>query len=250
MYKLVAVKFIVIMIGLVLLFHSCIEEKVNDLDESLFGYQYFPLEIGKYWIYQVDSTIIDDVGASTIKSSSFVKEEITESYINELGETEYRIERSKSETLNGDYLITDAWKAELNENFASRTEENLRFIKMVFPISIDIDWNGNHFDELTRIDVAGERIWVYKDWGNYQVDAKGVELTVNGEAYSNSVIITQADFESDIEKRFSKEYYAPEIGLIKKEMIIFDTQCICPGETWFEKAEAGYTLNQILVEHN
>jgi len=250
MYKFLIYRSVIIIAVFALIFSSCQEDRVNDLDESLFGYQYFPLEIGKYWIYKVDSLIIDDVGQTVIQTSTFIKEEIASSYENEVGDMEYRIERSQSETRDGEYVITDAWKAEISATYAAKTEENLRFIKMVVPIDKDIDWRGNHFDELIRTDIAGERIWVYKDWGNYKVEANGIEFVVNEITYQDVVVIVQADFESDIERRYSKEYYAPDIGLIKKEMIIFDTQCICPGDTWFEKAQAGFTLKQNLLQHN
>lgn len=231
-------------------FSSCLEENTNSLDTSLFGYEYFPLEIGKYWLYQVDSTIIDEGGAKTLMSTFYIREEVVDKFQNNLGEDVFVIQKSKSDIPDGTFLVTDAWSAELNEDYAVRTEENLRFVKLVFPIDKDRNWEGNQFDELTRVDVAGELIWVYKDWGDYRVIADGIPVLANGKAYSDAVIIQQADFESDVELRQSTEYYAPNIGLIRKEMSILDTQCLCPGEEWIEKAEAGFILSQHLIESN
>lgn len=250
MYKYLTFRILILSCITLCVFHSCSEEKTIELDESIYGYHYFPLDIGKYWVYQIDSTIVDDAGSTILKTTSYVREEIESMYINENGVEEYRIERSYSKDLNGEYIVTDAWKAERNDSYASKTEENLRFIKLIFPIVKDADWSGNHFDELTRIDIAGERIWVYKDWGNYRIESRGKTIEVKGETYENVVEVLQSDFESDIERRYSKESYAPNVGLVKKEMIILDTQCICPDDSWFDKAEAGFILTQSLVEYN
>ena len=62
--------------------------------------------------------------------------------------------------------------------------------------------------------------------------------------YSNS--------ENVIELRFAKEQYAKNIGLIAKEYLILDTQCIedCIGMTWEEKAEQGFILRMKMIDYN
>jgi len=109
---------------------------------------------------------------------------------------------------------------------------------------------GNQFDELIDVLVADERVQVYKDWGDYECTAKGISLSAGGTNYQDVLTIQQGEFNSDIERRYAVEHYAPNVGLIKKEMEILDTQCVCPGETWIEKAEKGFTLVLELVEHN
>ncbi len=233
-----------------LFFSGCVDERSNNLDPSLFGYEYYPIEVGKYWIYQMDSTIIDDGGNTRIENTSFIKEEIIDTFQNNLGEAIFVIERSGSSTVDGNYVVTDAWTAEFNDDRAVKTEENLRFIKLIFPADIDVNWQGNQFDELIQVDVAGEQIWVYKDWGDYHIIATNSITWSNGVKYDNVIIVQQADFESEVERRFSKEYYAPNVGLVRREMTILDTQCLCPGDTWEEKAQAGFILKQQLIETN
>jgi len=220
------------------------------LDGSLFGYEYFPIDTTSYWIYQTDRTIIDDNGNTIINETEFVREAITEAFLNGSGDTIYRIERSIGETQAGPFFTSDIWTAEKTVNAAFRTEENLEFVKMVYPINVGSQWEGNNFDELIDVNVADESVKVYKDWGDYECTAKGISLIVNGVEYKDVLTILQGDFSSDIERRYAVEHYAPEVGLIKKEMIILDTQCVCEGETWLEKAERGFTLTQNLLEHN
>ncbi len=230
-------------------FYSC-EDQVKTLDDSLFDYEYFPTEVGKYWLYQVDSTVIYNQGSKTIKSKTFVREEVTEIFNSLENLPIYRIERSISDSIDGNYIIKDVWTAEKTEFAAFRTEENLRFNKMIFPLRLDQTWKGNLFDNLTEVNVAGEMIWVYKDWGDYTLKSKGLDRMVNGILYNDVATIIQADHDFAIERRFAIEHYAPGIGLIEKEMMIFDTQCECPSQTWEQKATSGYTMKQILLESN
>ena len=250
MFKYLITRVLPAFLLLTLLFISCGEDRSIDLDDSLSGFEYFPVEEGRYWVYKVDSTIVDDAGATIVETSSYIREEIDGSFLNALGDKVYILTRSISDSPMGEFRITDAWSVEMNETAAIRTEENLRFIKLRFPISQNAPWNGNQFDDLTLVDVAGESIWVYKDWGDYIISDRNISMTVGGEEYNRVIGVEQADFESDIELRLSKEYYAPGVGLILKEMTILDTQCLCPGESWEEKAEAGFILRQTLIDNN
>lgn len=235
---------------MILLLGSCSDEIDKNLDSSFFGYEYYPLEEGNFWIYRVDSLIIDDLGATQIKTHSYIKEEISDPYLNVEGDTMYKLVRSISDDPDGPFRISDVWTTQMTVTAAFRTEENLRFNKMSFPLELDKSWTGNLFDNLVEVSIAGEMIWVYKDWGEYQLIAKGIEHTVNDTSYEDVAVILQADHDFAIERRYSIEYYAAGVGLIEREMIIFDTQCACPGQSWEEKADAGFTLKQILLESN
>ncbi len=230
-------------------FLSCSEEN-KTLDNSFFGYEYYPLELGSYWIYRVQENFITNNGNAVQENSYFIREEITGNFVSPAGDTIYTLQRSRSDRMDGGFTTTDVWTAELNDKAAQRTEENLRFTKMIFPFQVGTTWQGNLFDELTTISVADVNVWVYKDWGDYEVTARGIELDVEGVNYNDVATVQQAKFQSDIELRDAVEYYAAGVGLIRKEMTILDTQCPCPGQTWLEKAEAGFTLVQTLVEHN
>ena len=226
---------------------SCGDE-TKRLDRSFFGYEYFPVEVGHTWIYKMDQTIVRSQGRDNVSNTFFLRERVTDSFINTVGDTIFVLERATSDAQNGTYIPTDVWTAELNEESAQRVEENLRFTKMIFPFRVGSTWEGNLFDGLTTVNIAEESVRVYKDWGDYEVTARDISMTVEGTEYPEVAVVDQANFESAIERRFSKEYYGSGVGLIKREMEIFDTQCICDGQDWIEKAEAGFMLTQSLVE--
>ena len=123
---------------------------------------------------------------------------------------------------------------------------------MVFPLQDNLTWDGNRYiDETTTISIAGESIEVFKSW-EYEVNYVGEPAVVNNVIFEQVTEIVQADNENLIELRESKEQYAKGVGLIYREMRILDTQCIsqCEGQTWEEKAEKGFILRQILLDHN
>ncbi len=250
MFKNLEIKVLIIGLVAAVILSSCGDE-TKSLDTAFFGYDYYPLEEGDFWVYKMDETLIKQEGTANESSIYYMREDVTERFINTIGDTIYKIQRSLSDTQNGLYVATDIWTAEKTETGAYRVEENLEFVKMIFPFQVGTSWEGNLFDNLTSVNIAETSVWVYKDWGDYEVGAKGIPFTVEGENYPRVTRIDQADIKNNsLERRFAVEYYAEGVGLIQKEMEIFDTQCPCPGESWIEKAEAGFMLTQTLVDHN
>lgn len=236
-----------------LMFASC-EKIVEDFDPSKFGFDYFPLEIGKSWTYQVDSIIYDDNGASVIETSSQVKEEIVESYEDETGETIFRIERFWRDSDSTSWEVTDVWVAYANESQAFRVEENLKFIKFVFPALEGKRWNGNiFFDESsTIITISGESLAMFRGWNDARITSIDISEEVGRNNYNQvaTVLLTDDREENTVERRFALEKYARGVGLIYKENIILDSQQSQSSAPWTEKAEKGFILKQTLIEHN
>jgi len=250
MFKKLEIRALVLLGICSLIMVSCGDESKR-LDTSFFGYEYFPMETGKYWIYKVDEQLIRNNGTVLEENSFFLREDVIEEFVDVTGDTIYKIQRSISDQVDGNFNITDIWTSQTSENAAYRTEENLRFNKMIFPLNVGSTWQGNLFDELTLISVADVGVWVYKGWSDYEVKAKGVPVRVEGVNYSDVVHIAQANLTTQIEQRIADEYYANGVGLIQKTMTILDSQCdTCEGQTWLEKAEAGFTWTQTLVETN
>lgn len=239
---------------LVLGLQSCEKKSVvEDFAESKFGYDYFPLELGKYWIYHVDSTIYDDIGATIIESSSQVREEIVEVYTDETGDEIYRIERFWRSSDSMQWVVTDVWVAYQNGLQAYRTEENLKFVKFVFPPAVGTRWDSNIFiDNATVVTVSGESLSMFAGWDEARIDAFDEPDQAGDVSYDNvaTVILTDDDEENSIERRYALEKYARGVGLIYKEYEILDSQCSSCTGTWAEKAEKGFILKQTLIEHN
>lgn len=248
-------KYTFLLLCLTVLLTACkdkteIEEVMTD-----FGYDYFPLEIGKYRIYQVDSIVYDiGSGGLILKNTNqvFVRERITDTLQDNLGQTTYRIERSTRSDENESWEIKDIWLALNTAEQAEQIEENLRFIKLIFPIKQGEIWDPTRFiDNTTIIPVAGESVEVFKSWSSEVISLKE-SGQIGSLDFEDVLTVLHADSENVIERRYVEERYARGVGLIFKSQQILDTQCIveCEGQTWEQKAEKGFILTQRLIEYN
>ena len=127
--------------------------------------------------------------------------------------------------------------------------ENLKFIKLSFPIKLSKNWDGNAFFDSKTIQIVGEEsMEFFKEW-NYQIESIQPEI-VSGVSYDEVVTVQEANFETAIELRKSMSQYARGIGLVSRSQKILDTQCITCTTPWEEKAEKGLILTQVLIDHN
>jgi len=119
---------------------SCYDEDLSGTD---LGYDYFPVELGRFVEYQVDSSWQDDpVGNIGSGQLSYVLRELNEStFIDEGGREAVRLERV---ILSGAALgIKDVWAKVVTPSFAEQNEENVIFIKHNFPIRDGKRWAGH-----------------------------------------------------------------------------------------------------------
>lgn len=241
---------------LIFTFLACTRETASI--ETDLGQEYFPLQIGRVWEYQVDSIIFDPAGNSVDVDStrSWVREEIIGSYVDAAGDTIFQTERYVRSDTTHHWQISKVLALSKNARQATRTEDNLRFVKMTFPLKKGARWDGNQYiDDALRITVAGEVLEMFKDWQSEVLDqaatwSNGIRL------FDDVALIAHADSENLIEYRFAQEVFARHIGLIYAEIRILDTQCQaccnadfarCSNLPWTQKAEKGFIVKQRLI---
>lgn len=232
-------------------FYAC-DDDVVDKTEVDFGYDYFPLEIGKYIEYEVDSIIYDPQQGGTVVDSSYrlVREEITDSFIDALGNEVFTIERSERIDSSQNWELTDVYGAYNTETQSIRKEENLEFIKMIFPIRDRRDWDAIPFDERLEVEIAGETIEMFKNWES-EVEDVDLPETINGLSFEEVATVTVADDQNQIEYRYGLEKYARGVGLIYRELRILDSQDTEADTVAFiDRVEEGFILEQRIIGHN
>lgn len=239
---------------------SCNKREIEEIDLE-YGYEYFPLEIGKYWEYAVDSIIYDpSIGGTAIDTlSSFIREEIRDTLRDNLGDLLFRVEKHHRKSDTSSWQIQGVFTLSNNDRQAFQTEDNLRFIKMVFPATENVRWNGTAFiDEGMVIPVAGENMEIFKGWESVILQ-KGESFELDGLDFPDVLEISIADNENLIEYRSGTEVYAANVGLIYRELRVLDTQCqvCCNGDfgacepiPWEEKAEKGFIVRKWLFDFN
>ncbi len=143
-------------------FVSC-KRQVIPPDDVELGKEYFPLTIGHSVEYDVDSIKYNDFN-KTIDSFHYeLKDVIQGEFLDNEGRKSFTVNRFKRQddtypwVENLTYYITEtAFNIEV-------IEDNLRIIKMVFPVKTNTKWNGNIFLPTTLIpELKWLSGWEYK----------------------------------------------------------------------------------------
>lgn len=215
------------------------------------GYDYFPTEVGKWLVYEADSTVWDKFKETTYSVNFYVKEEVIDEFTDSKGRASVRIDRSYSSD-GKNWKKRDTWLATADENFAERVEENARFLKLAFPLLVDKEWKGNAYlnEASEALFPSNNSNWDW-DW-DYKVASQS-ETYTNGNLSFNEVIkITQEPSlaQTLLRKTLGVEHYAKGIGLVSKELtILIDGDNDLTGE-WPDKTTEGYIYRQRLIDHN
>lgn len=218
---------------------SCKKEESNT--ETTLGVytDYYPLKIGSYHIYKVDSIFYNDFTQSSDTFEMQLKELITDTFLDEEQQLNYRIERfykykteipSSFDTLP--WSLKNVWFVTLTDFSIQRVEENYRYTTLTNPIKNGITWDGNAFNA--------------KDQSTYEYANFGESLF----NYNNSVNVIQKDIENLIQKQYFEQYFAKDVGLTKYYYIDVESQNISdPSIPIEDRIEKGVQYSQELIEY-
>ncbi|GAB3643485.1 hypothetical protein [Spirosoma arcticum] len=171
------------------------------------GYDYFPLVTGRYTIYDVTEYQYSLTATLPVQRAYQLKEVVGASYVDVTGQKAYRLLRYRRSTEDQPWRTDSIWSARLVNTEAIRTENGLDFVKLRFPVSDRLRWNGNRYNAI------GEDEYEMRNSGqSYRVSDKQFTETVTVVAQRDSTLLSQ-------DKRI--EIYARQIGLIYKERVQF-----------------------------
>ncbi|MBS1622597.1 MAG: hypothetical protein JST83_01155 [Bacteroidetes bacterium] len=187
-------------------------------------YDYAPLRVGHYLLYDVDSityTFADPIQtADTVHYQ--IQELISDTFIDNLGNTAYRIEVSKRYDTTSSLAVVDrAWYCFKTRNSFEKVEDDLHFIKLIFPPVNGVTWNGNSY--LPASDTSSDIYRAYAGW-TYTYSDVNVPKAINGLGFDSAVVVTEINEENLINKKLSRETYAYHVGLMYKEWEIINKQ--------------------------
>jgi hypothetical protein len=198
---------------LVILVASCKKDDVV-AEEIDFGYDYYPGDVGRYVVYNCDSTVWVDLGQDTEFYKFQIKEIIDSAFSDNQGRPALRIARYKKWIKYDDTTVTvdtsawylqDIWWANKTTTTAEVVEENNRYIKLSFPVVEDNTWNGNSQNTMSAWD--------------YEYTAVDVPYTIGTLSFPQTLHVKQ--YNSAGNPLFYKNYfekYARGVGMIYKEI--------------------------------
>ncbi|MES2764128.1 MAG: hypothetical protein V4677_18065 [Bacteroidota bacterium] len=176
------------------------------------GYDYAPERLGKYVVYDVDSTIYDDFNMDTVYYKYRIKELLEDEYVDNEGRHGIRLVRfikKYNDTVSYDNIaweIKDVWNYTKTSTALQIVEEDIRFTKLVFPVREEITWNGNANNSIG-------------DW-QYNYTSTDRAETINGTAFDNVLTVTQKDDKGNnkIHRQYYVEKYAKDVGMVYREI--------------------------------
>ena len=241
-----------LVIAFFFLFFSC--KKEQSPDTYLNAAVYYPLKSGNVWVYRLDSTTIPPFGTSLTVHSYHLKDSAGVSFFDNTGRESWPIYRSVTDTLEespwqniSTYYVTPTGK-----NVEVMDDNNLRFTKLVSPVSAGITWSGNSYID-TR---SANTPYQYLDGWQYSYDSVNLPYTTLAGTIDSSVTIRQRDETSPDgpfdpqyyqQRNYSIEVYAYNKGLIYKNFLHWTWQPT-PTPPHYEAGSYGIILNLIRVK--
>lgn len=211
---------------------GCQEEFIVP-DTSRSGTDYFPIEKGLYWDYEVDLTTYNLL--DSMPSHFFLRETVTDTFTDLSGGISFRLERLTRHSEDFEWELDSVWTARVSPSQAVRIENNIPFIKLTFPLAEGKQWNGNALNN------RGEE--------SYKVEGLGLNLQVGDTTYEGTLGVVQREIlDTLVFRDIRKEYYARGIGLVKKEFIQLN---YCSTEECFgqQQIDSGRKLYMELVAY-
>ncbi len=228
-------KFILFLLTAIILVASCKKDPIDDKDVDS-DKKYFPLKTGNYIIYKITEITIDAPSEYYDTVKYFIKEYVEDTIIDNQNDIAYRLERHKKINQDDPWEIYNVWQSKLINNMAHKVEENLRFVKIRFPLKIDLSWNGNVYNDM--------------DEQKYEITELNVSKTINGHSFDHCLTVMQNDAVSLIHKELHYEIYAFNVGLIYKEHTSLNSQEVIYGVPIEERITTGTIYIQELVSYS
>ena len=124
---------------------------------------YYPLQLGKYITYKLDSTVYINLNTQKTVRSYFVQDFVDAEIIDNLGNKGYRIRRMmRSNTDTTQWFDNATFVVVPSRKDIQFSENNLKFIKLVNPVTDLNTWAGNSY-----INTDDNFLRFYENWEYY-----------------------------------------------------------------------------------
>lgn len=190
--------FALICLTLVLLM-GCTKDKetVNAID-----YRYYPIAIGDSMIYQVS---LFNKDLNTYDSTYQLLERVESIFNDNEGRQTYRLERYVRMTDTEAWSIYKVWTVNRTSISIEKQEDNITYIKLIFPVKLNKTWNGN-----------AKNIFA-DDFEDYKIITLNEPLQTMNYSFDSTLKVQQINYDYGFEKRNHYEVYASGVGMIYKD---------------------------------
>lgn len=261
------VQWFIVIVCIGMLFTAC--NKTDNYKNDQLS-DYMPLQKGKYWIYQLDSTNYQN--AKILVTHYQVKDVVDDQLTDNLNRSTYRIIRyirPLASARESDWSKSGQFFIAIGSRMIETTDVfNFKYESLTTPFILDSTWNGNNYLPNNPYSDKDLPIPLFtfsvdkdmRDW-EYTFTGIGERFTMNGKNYDNVVTVTQRDASVNLlddretpimdgfaSKAFSAEKYAKNIGLIYKKLELWEHQPA--SQTNKDGYYVGFGIELRLIDHN
>jgi len=195
---------------------SCSDDDTSITQPSGLIYTYYPAQVGDSLIYDVELITKDEFTQAQDTQIYQLLEVVESIFTDNQNRPTQRLERYTRNTPGDPWIISDVWTANLTNSWVERKEENITFVKLAFPITPSMTWNGNvmnTFDPLT-----------------YKYEDLHQPMSLGSLSFDSTLTVMQRDEDYFTEKYYFVEKYANHVGLIFRENIEIIKDNSNPGQ--------------------
>lgn len=188
------------------------------------GHKYFPLRVGSWHLYQVDSTYWDDFTGQMYEYRFYVLEVVESQFTDAEGKPAYRLERFYRNNDTTSWQLRDVWFFNVSSSMVQRVEENIRYIKLIFPVKEGARWDGNAMNYLgteTYTYVNVHKPFTIDTYSGSTIlsslyNSAQQDFTFKNFSTDSSVTVMHSNQTTLIDEDIRYEVYAAHVGMIYK----------------------------------
>jgi hypothetical protein len=217
---------------IIALFQACNDDSTDPVN----SYDYFPLTIGHYMIYDVDETTYSSGQQKPVIRNYQEKDEISRVTVNTNGSSTYIVSRSTRNTASDYWQKVKEYSIEQFPDKLIFNIDNQSTVPLVFPIDFKITWNGNMYNTLDAEEYHYEAINQ-----PYQVSTLSFDKTLT--------LVERRDTTSVIDYDLGLKRFAVGVGLIYDEQTSYEycqSSAECIGQ---QIIDSGSRKTRKIVEH-
>ena len=235
--KRVFISFLIAVVICAFLF-SCHDKK----DSLTIDYKdtYYPLDTGKYLVYDVDSISCYNTNFIIDTVHYQYKEMVTDTFYDNQNRLNYELSYYRRADANSPWVFDRKWSAFKTLNNVQKNEGDLRFIKLVFPPQPAFTWDGNlYIAKIPPYDI-------FENW-NYQYITVDAPYSINAYNFDSAAVVVDVADSNFVSKHWRKEVYAKHIGKVYEEYEMKTKQY---ADNWYTGRWNGFAIQMRLTDHN
>ncbi|CAG5069957.1 hypothetical protein DYBT9623_02697 [Dyadobacter sp. CECT 9623] len=197
-------------------------------------YGYFPLEIGRYTVYNVKEEIYSTGQANPVIKNWQEKDKVESVSDDEAGVFTYIVSRSTRSSETEYWTKIKEYKVQKYPDKILTNIDNQTFFSMAFPVDTKMTWNGNTYNN--------------RDEEEYHYENVNVPGKVGAESFDRTLRVVERNDSSIINRYIGIKQYGLGVGLLSDNQTSFeycqDDACIGSG-----KIDSGTRKARVIVDY-